>query len=327
MPTPRNATVGPRLYGICFTFNNYSEEDVLRIKGCLGQRGISYICFGREVGKQGTPHLQGYLQSTIKNFARLQKAVGPCAMAQANAESGPNESEVNNTFGKPYTAIGYCMKDGDFFETGIRQHIEAAKVGQRNDLREAMQAVKQNATDLTLMEEHSSVMARYSKFVGEYRKALELEGGKQYHKEQLSNIELYPWQQHIITQITDAATERTIYWVWSDAGNMGKSVFSKYLGLFHDALVLDSGKKNDIHYIFSKNQKKVVTIDLARSTKVEHMEHFYSIAETLKNGVMTVGKYDGGVIWFIPPHIIFFANMAPDHSKWSEDRLVELKLD
>ena len=75
------------LYGICFTYNNYTEADIIRIQGCIGQRGISYICYGREVGEQGTPHLQGYLQSTMKNFQRLQQAIGHCAMSQAKAES------------------------------------------------------------------------------------------------------------------------------------------------------------------------------------------------------------------------------------------------
>ena len=168
-PLPETQLLATKLYGIVFTFNNYTEEDVIRIKGCLGQRGISYICLGREVGEQGTPHLQGYLQSTIKNFARLQKAVGPCAMAQANAESGPNESEVNNTFGKPYTAIGFCMKDGDFFETGIKQHIAAVKKGQRTDLQLAVAAIQSNATERQLFEEHTSVMAKYPKFIDRYR--------------------------------------------------------------------------------------------------------------------------------------------------------------
>lgn len=321
------------VYHFIWTLNNYTPEDILRIQGCIGKRGIRYICYGREVAPStGTPHLQGYMQSTQKQYERLQLAFAPTHLnnlQSARAASGPNAAEISGQFAEPYTAIGYCMKDGDFYETGMKETIAAVadRQGQRTDLKNAMAAIDNNADDTTMYGEHYEVMAKYPKFVANYRNHVQSEAGKQFHKDKLSNLQLYPWQEAIIQGVTAESTERTIYWVWSDAGNMGKSVFSKYLGLFHDALVFESGKKNDIHYIFSKNRKRIVAIDFARSTKVEHMEHFYSIAETLKNGVMTVGKYDGDVIWFVPPHIIFFANFGPDHSKWSEDRLVEMKLD
>lgn len=62
-------------YGFVWTLNNYTPEDILRIIDSLGQRNISYIYYGRGVApSKGTPHLQGYMQSTQKQYERLQLA-------------------------------------------------------------------------------------------------------------------------------------------------------------------------------------------------------------------------------------------------------------
>lgn len=46
----------------CFTFNNYTEQDVLDVKNVFKEKSIEYIV-GFEVGESGTPHLQGYIES------------------------------------------------------------------------------------------------------------------------------------------------------------------------------------------------------------------------------------------------------------------------
>lgn len=50
-----------------WTLNNYSEEEKKAIDACSEkeirtQQGISYICYGEEIGENGTPHLQGYVE-------------------------------------------------------------------------------------------------------------------------------------------------------------------------------------------------------------------------------------------------------------------------
>lgn len=61
----------------CFTVNNYSESDIMRLK-IYAEEKCRYITFGKEKGKEGTPHLQGYLQmktvtagTTIKNQSKV----------------------------------------------------------------------------------------------------------------------------------------------------------------------------------------------------------------------------------------------------------------
>jgi hypothetical protein len=51
-----------RIYGVCYTLFDYTQEQVLSIQGMVGKMGTSYICFGREIcPTTGNPHLQGYL--------------------------------------------------------------------------------------------------------------------------------------------------------------------------------------------------------------------------------------------------------------------------
>ncbi len=46
----------------------------------------------------------------------------------------------------------------------------------------------------------------------------------------------------------------------------------------------------------------------------------YGLLEQLKNGCMFSGKYEGGQFVFPIPHVVVFANQAPDMSKFSLDR-------
>lgn len=89
-----------------FTINNYTPDDekcVLALK-----EKCRYLIAGKEVGEQGTPHIQGYVY--FKN-ARGRSAVKkdiPRAWFQA-ARGSPEENEK------------YCCKDGDLLiEHGIK---------------------------------------------------------------------------------------------------------------------------------------------------------------------------------------------------------------
>lgn len=45
----------------CFTLNNYTPEEEILIQSKVPDE-ISYVAYSHEQGKEGTPHLQGYLQ-------------------------------------------------------------------------------------------------------------------------------------------------------------------------------------------------------------------------------------------------------------------------
>lgn len=90
----------------CFTQNNYTAEHEDALRDINGEHGCRYLIFGREVGEQGTPHLQGYIYfNTVKSFKQV-KALLPQG---CNIRAALGSAEQNQT---------YCSKDGDFEEFG-----------------------------------------------------------------------------------------------------------------------------------------------------------------------------------------------------------------
>lgn len=96
----------------CFTLNNYSEAEFTAIKNIE----CKYIVVGEEVGKEGTPHLQGYVEfASPKRLTALKKM--------------NNRIHWEKRQGTAQQASDYCKKDKTFFEKG-----ELSKQGARTDL-------------------------------------------------------------------------------------------------------------------------------------------------------------------------------------------------
>lgn len=91
-----------RSLGWCFTLNNPQEEDSIEELKVAAQ----YLICAKEVGEEGTPHIQGYtFFKSKKSLAQLKKFL---PRAHFEAQKGSFEQ-----------AIDYCKKDGDFVEFGI----------------------------------------------------------------------------------------------------------------------------------------------------------------------------------------------------------------
>lgn len=78
----------------CFTVNNYTKEDIIKIHDC---EKIKYAIIACEVGENGTPHLQGYL--CWKN----KQALSACKKLHATAHWEVKRGTVQQ-------AIDYCKK-------------------------------------------------------------------------------------------------------------------------------------------------------------------------------------------------------------------------
>jgi hypothetical protein len=133
----------------------------------------------------------------------------------------------------------------------------------------------------------------------------------------------------ILKTISKPANDRIIHWLWSKKGGVGKSMFSKYLCIKHDALIL-SGKTKDMFYgIVSYDNDRgyapeTIIIDLSR-TSYDFAN--YDAIESIKNGLFFSSKYESNMYIMNSPHVFVFANREPDLEAMSKDRwdIMELK--
>lgn len=97
-----------------FTLNNYNDIDYNNL---INNNNIKYIIIGKEIGKEGTPHLQGYFE--LKKRLRFNQ------IKKIN-----NRMHFESRRGTQQQAIDYCKKDGDYKEFG-----SCKTQGERNDLK------------------------------------------------------------------------------------------------------------------------------------------------------------------------------------------------
>lgn len=130
----------------CFTINNYTDVDIsgmhLRDVGNRGNK-ITYMVYGLEVGDQGTPHIQGYLEVDKKC------AMSPLAFLfpRAHFTKANGTQEQNKT---------YCLKDGQGQELGTPM-----AQGARNDLQGLGQAIVDGAKPADLAASNPAEYIRF----------------------------------------------------------------------------------------------------------------------------------------------------------------------
>jgi len=135
----------------CFTYNNYTEKRIGKLKGWL-EENCKYACFQKEVAPTtGTHHLQGYINLKKKlTTGSLQKKLGvlKIQLALINANGTPAQNRT------------YCSKEGgsDFWECG---EIKIVGQGARNDLKEPCAKIKNKRPLEEIANEHPETWVRY----------------------------------------------------------------------------------------------------------------------------------------------------------------------
>lgn len=115
-----------RSRGWCITLNNWTEDE---LKNVWVDKAV-YQIIGKEVGEEGTPHLQGYVYlKDAKTLASMKRLVGArCHLEIAAGNAGQNRE--------------YCSKDGDYEERG-----KCPKQGKRVDLEKLAQMTLSEGLD------------------------------------------------------------------------------------------------------------------------------------------------------------------------------------
>jgi len=127
----------------CFTLNNYTEDEL----GCLREGTHKYIIMGKEVGAEGTPHIQGYVE-----FGRT------CRIRGAKVNLGCDRLHLEARRGTQNEAIEYCKKEGNYEE-----HGEAAVQGRRSDLEAVAEGVVNGNTVRQIAQEFPVQYIKYNR--------------------------------------------------------------------------------------------------------------------------------------------------------------------
>jgi len=136
-----------------FTINNPANNDLP-----LEWPSVKYCIWQREQGASGTQHLQGYVI-----FA------APRRLTSVRLLNGTAHWEPRR--GTHVQARDYASKD-DTRIAGPFTFGEEPAQGSRSDIREALEAVKEGATDLELIETFPSTWVRYNRALSTYRNLL-----------------------------------------------------------------------------------------------------------------------------------------------------------
>lgn len=140
-----------------YTLNNYTQDELDRLRNLGRDDGVLYHVHGREVGEHGTPHLQGYIEFASR--LRLNQVKRICG----------DRIHFEQRRGTPQQARDYCIKDGDYWETG---DISTVSQGSRTDLAEACELIKSGKRVRDVAEQCPTTFVKYSRGLLALRKQL-----------------------------------------------------------------------------------------------------------------------------------------------------------
>jgi hypothetical protein len=208
-------------------------------------------------------------------------------------------------------SIKYCSKEGDTLSFGTLPQRNGP--GCRTDLEGFKASVQEGVFSLKrLREEHSEVLAKYPRFCADYVRD---------HKPRRVP-ELHPlreWQSRLYHDLEQPANPRHIIFVVDIQGNKGKSWFADYVEYLkpEKSQVLNPGKKADM-CLALREDISILIIDAPRSKQGEYIQ--YDFLEDVKNGRVFSGKYESGMKYLGPCHVVVMMNEQPDMEKLSSDR-------
>lgn len=286
----------------CFTINNYTDEEQAVLRTIVANGFATYLIFGREVGEQGTPHLQGYIRfNNAVRAATAQRTVcARCFSTPAN--------------GSPDQNIAYCSKDGDFEEFGIRP-----QQGKRTDIEKAMLLVKGGGSYRDVVEQVPSAAARFESFIRSeiaYQAVERLEP---------FSLEFKVWQTQLLDHMYNDETKqftvpprgcREVVWLWSHDSLTGKSTFMQYLQyrFKHQFYSTPDLTWSNIMMML-KPEHRILHINLPRDVK-EGLDTICMVIEKLSDrGIQSAGKYQGVVHCLDALHIVVTSNLPPPDAR------------
>ncbi len=292
----------------CFTLNNYTTQDVDRIKA-LVPTVAEYVTYGYEVAPStGTPHLQGFI--IFKEQLRLVSAKTHIGDAHMSIARGSNQQ-----------CADYCQKDQVFEEEGeipnppvngqSVNHFKEWVVKYYED-HEEIPSEKDYATEFPgLFLRYRSNLASLVQFL--CPNAV-LEDGA-----------LREWQATCYNQLIMPADDRSIFFYVDPQGGSGKTWFQRFMLTRRpeEAQVLSVGKRDDIAHAI-QTKKKIFMFNVARGG-MEFLH--YPVLEQLKDKMVFSPIYNSQTkIFRTNVHVAVLSNEMPNLEAITRDRYVIVNL-
>lgn len=266
-----------------------------------------YLIVAKEVGEQGTPHLQCF--GILNNKRRLR---------QVKQLPGLSRAHLEVSRGTPKEASDYCKKTADFEEFG-ELPLSQGKRNEFERFREWLLEQDERPTD-------SEVFCEFPSLYGRYRQNLQHIMDIIIPRPRLvpENAELREWQRRLDGLVRPDGqfnhNDRRVFVVVDQQGNSGKSFMTRWWLSDIDikSQVLMVGRRDDLAHAIDE-QCELFVFDIPRG----ELQYFqWSIVEQLKNGVVFSPKYQSGTKFLRrgPATVVIFTNEEPDRTKLSSDR-------
>lgn len=128
-------------------------------------------------------------------------------------------------------------------------------------------------------------------------------------------------RKDVMEIVSKEPDNRTIEWIWSKKGGVGKTSTAAYLEHNYDGICIANGKGADIKMTvinhLEKHDLDVLIVNVPR--QAEGYVN-YGVLEEIKDGLIYSGKYEGGFANIEHPHVVVLANFEPDMMMMSSDR-------
>lgn len=276
--------------------------EYLKTKGTIVK---AIVC--AEQHEDGTPHLHAFVKYETK-----KGGYGDFW----DFEAGDASYHGNYQPAKSYTAVcKYVRKTPDYIEFGDMDALqeEDASKGHKRVLGKRL--LTEPLT--TVIQDHPELIFGYTQIRQDIA---------QYKNDQA--MASYQWkppagypnafQLGILDTISKDGFRgdgRTCHWYCDGQGGWGKSTLATDLMVNHGAYVVENCKTADIAYLY--NGQPIVIFDFVRDQ--EERINYHAIESIIQGRILST-KYLPQNKLYAPPHVIVFANFAPDQSKLSKDR-------
>lgn len=285
----------------CFTWNNYTNENIDQLNQLYNDGVIEFIIFGKEIAPTtNTPHLQGVVRfKNRKRLGGIKSLLGDDI-----------HFEVCKHF---QNAILYCKKE-DPNPTILGQ--PETQQGKRTDIDEIKELVfvKKVISKSVWLMEYAELYEKKQNLIDQY-----IELFHQSNVPKIKDNKFTKWQMDLQHTLEMEVPDRLILFILDYTGGKGKTWFAdKYEELNTDTTqILNPAQTTNLAYLY-KRTSKVVFFDCPLADVAD--QNMYSIFEQIKNGRVQSTKYQCTIKRFKPPHLIVFVNDIPFFDKLSKDR-------